>query len=328
MDRHNNKLLVLTDAEVDKLLTLSMARAGVQDAMVCHATGRFQMPPKPYLYPAGLEQMSAGGRFISMPASLGPPVNMIGMKWIGSMPSNLDRGLPRASGILALNDPVSAFPLTVMECGALSARRTAAIAGLAVELLAPAGALHVAVVGAGPIAREVVSTLIYFVDGITEIRLCDLHQERAERLRDAVKTTTTIPISVFPTAEGCVRRANVVIAATTGSSNGYLKLAWLTAPWLMIPLSLSDCEADVLLAADKVVVDDWTAANREEKLLHQLTQAGKFDRSDLYAEFGEIVTGRKPGNNGDDKIYCNFMGLGIEDVAVGARVFRAATTSA
>ena len=96
---------------------------------------------------------------------------------------------------------------------------------------------------------------------------------------------------------------------------------------MLIPLSLDDCTEDVPLAAEKIVCDDFAQCNREEKLLHKLTQKGKLRREDIYAELGQIVSGQKPGREGNERIYANLMGMAIEDIAVAARVYRAIVTS-
>lgn len=322
-DRPDNLgLLWASDDDVREYLTPAIARDGVIDAFLCHADGNFAQPLKLYLYPGGREQMATRGRQISMPAGGGPPINMVGMKWISSMPINLERGLPRASGILVLNDPVTGRPVALMECGVLSARRTAAVASLAVEHLAPAKSLRIAILGCSQIGSETVTAVAGLAGRVEQFRLFDLRRDRAEALAAETRARSGIDCKIAEDVRDCVRHVDVVIAATTGAK-GYLKLEWLTPPWLMVPLSLDDCEPEVMLAADKLVCDDWDQSNREEKLLHRLTQAGKLDRTDLYAEFGRIVSGRLPGREGNENIYANFMGMALEDIGVGARLFRA-----
>ncbi|HRY14387.1 MAG TPA: 2,3-diaminopropionate biosynthesis protein SbnB, partial [Candidatus Competibacteraceae bacterium] len=122
----------------------------VRDCLLCHERGEFVQPLKPYVRPRGREGEYEGGRFIAMPAYLGGRFDMAGIKWIAGFPTNLNRGLPRASGTLQLNCSVTGRPLAIMECETLSARRTTAIAVLAVDLLAAPPPLKVAIIGAGP----------------------------------------------------------------------------------------------------------------------------------------------------------------------------------
>jgi len=74
--------------------------------------------------------------------------------------------------------------------------------------------------------------------------------------------------------------------------------------------------------ADKVVVDDWDQCNREGKIIHQLTTAGRFSRERLHAELGQIVIGDRPGRENDDEvILLNSMGMAVIDVACAKAVY-------
>src|SRR5215475_319478 len=91
-------VLWLNDAQVAGLLSPAAAYQAVAAALKCHAHGEVEQPLKPYVRPRGREQEHAGGRFIAMPAFLGGPFQVAGMKWIAGFPANVARGLPRASG--------------------------------------------------------------------------------------------------------------------------------------------------------------------------------------------------------------------------------------
>ena len=51
------------------------------------------------------EMESVRGRINFLSAYLGGAIDSVGMKWIGSFPANRDRGLPRATALIILNDP-------------------------------------------------------------------------------------------------------------------------------------------------------------------------------------------------------------------------------
>ena len=176
--------------------------------------------------------------------------------------------------------------------------------------------------GAGPIAQSILEALdTRSSREIVEIRLCDLRRERAEKMSQLLSRCHLPPITVEEDPESCVSGANIVIAATTGSK-GYIRHEWIQKGSLTIPMSLDDCEPDVLLSADKVVVDDFEQGCREEKLLHRLVQEGKFSREKVYATLGEIVGGMKAGReSAEEDIYVNAMGMGVEDIAAASAVY-------
>ena len=144
----------IIDEQVAATLTPALAYQAVEDALVAHANGRIDQPLKPYVRPGGREHEYERGRLIVMPAWVGEPVNALGTKLISSVPKNIELGLPRASGLVVLNDPTTGFPMAALECATLSARRTGAVAAVACKRLGTAGGT-LALVGAGPINREV-----------------------------------------------------------------------------------------------------------------------------------------------------------------------------
>src|SRR5580693_6508395 len=96
-------------------------------------------------------------RIIALPASIGGPARVDGLKWISSFPQNVDAGIPRASAVLILNDHDTGYPFACLESSIISATRTAALAASAADWLSrgrvrPA---RVGFFGVGLIARYI-----------------------------------------------------------------------------------------------------------------------------------------------------------------------------
>ena len=76
-----------------------------------------------------------------------------GVKVVNIAPGNAARGLPGLHSTYVLYDARTGVPLAWIDGDEITARRTAATSALAASWLAPAGASHLAVIGAGRIAR-------------------------------------------------------------------------------------------------------------------------------------------------------------------------------
>ena len=96
-----------------------------------------------------VEDENVLGRINAMPGYIGGDYDMAGIKWIGSGPMNYKKGLPRASVTVILNDPETKLPVCVADGTAISAVRTGASGGVAIELLAKSDAEVMTICGAG-----------------------------------------------------------------------------------------------------------------------------------------------------------------------------------
>jgi 2,3-diaminopropionate biosynthesis protein SbnB len=318
----------LTPAGTPRILYLSrsdVAAAGgdhsdlyvqaLRTALVEHAEGRVLQPLKPYLRAQGREGHIAD-RIIAMPAHLRDP-GVSGIKWIGSKHDNPNQvGLARASGIIALNDPGTNYPIAILECSLISAWRTAAVTCLAAAHLARKDFAEVAVIGCGVIGRAQVNALLQQFPHVATVHLYDLDSAAAQRLADTIDAEhPKVAVTVADSAEDAIRAGDLVVPCTV-TDHPYIRFDWLKRGAFLSNISIMDVHQDVFLGADKVVVDDWDQSNREKKIINQLVLEGKFSREQLHAELGEVLGGRRPGRESDNEIILlNPMGMAVEDIA-------------
>src|SRR5687767_10801184 len=97
--------------------------------------GGAELPPK-----IGVHPRPDGSFAHAMPAHLrgeSAAADLLGMKWIAGFGTNAARGLAAIHGLVVLNDPATGVPTAVLDAGAITARRTAAVSGLAIRQFAP-----------------------------------------------------------------------------------------------------------------------------------------------------------------------------------------------
>lgn len=315
-------ILWISENRAANLATVSLAYETTSAALKLHARGDFDQPLKPYVRPGGRADEHERGRLLSMPAFLGGDHKALGVKLMAGFPVNIDKGLPRAAGLIALFDPVTGVPVAILSCQTISARRTAAVASICVDYLAANEPLRVAILGAGPIAHEtIISLLLSRPRQVDLVSIYDPRSDRAEALAQLIAPNTETLITTAASARLCVSGANVIIAATTGAKD-YIQLDWLSGPWLVVALSHDDFRKEVMLSADKLIVDDFDQCNREEMLFGHLVQSGALARRDVYAELGEIVSGMKAGREARERVFVNPMGMAIEDIALANGIYR------
>ncbi|MFD8483354.1 2,3-diaminopropionate biosynthesis protein SbnB [Kitasatospora sp. NPDC059673] len=287
----------------------------VRNAYVLHSQGKSDLPFSTFLRPLH----RSDSRIIALPAYLGGPAPVMGLKWISSFPENVNRGKQRASCLCILNDLESGYPLALMEGSQISAVRTAAGAALASGLLnANREVRTVGLVGCGTINHQVVHFLTQVHDGLRTVLLQDAFPERAKVF--AAELAAEYPDVEFKAVTlGQALTADTVSIATTDSSY-WLDLAdHPNRPdgQVILHLSLRDLSvASVLGAAN--VTDDADHAIREQTSLHKAEQEVGHRRF-VTAEIGALLDGTAELPAARTVVFAPF-GLGVLDLAVAEAV--------
>lgn len=124
--------------------------------------------------------------------------------------------------------------------------------------------------------------------------------------------------------EEAVRGADIV-CTVTAACEPLVRKEWLKRGSLVIGAgSYQELESDVILKADKIVVDNWAQASHRGALAG-LVGAGKLSHEKVYTDIFEIVVGRKPGRENDDEhIVAVPVGLGSLDIACAYEAYQRA----
>ncbi|MHB8094077.1 MAG: ornithine cyclodeaminase family protein [Candidatus Aminicenantales bacterium] len=278
------------------------------------AAGRVEMPPKPAIH-------TRPGTFINaMPASIAA-IEAAGVKWVSSYPMNKALGLPLISGLLILNDVATGLPLTVMDCGWITAKRTGAATAVAAKFLARPESEVAGVLGCGVQGRGNIEALacvlplkrVYAYD--TDVRSREAFAEDVRRLFGLEAVPVEKP-------EQAVKGCDVVVTAgpITTVPHATIKAGWLEAGAFASLVDYdSYWERAALREADKFCTDDIP------QFEHYRSLGSLRDVPAVYAEVGELVAGIKPGRESREErtMACN-LGMALDDIAVAAIIYRRA----
>jgi ornithine cyclodeaminase len=287
-----------------------------------HAAGRTALPHSVFLrFPDRPRD-----RIIGLPGYRGGDRPVAGMKWISSFPGNIDSGRPRASAAIVLNSLDTGFPEAFIEGSAISAKRTAASAALAAELLTrdrrPTG---VSLIGCGLINNEILRSLLAALPGLRTVTLYDQSAERAAAFRVAVAAASPgLRIEIVGSAEEALSAHPLVSFATTAGVP-HIGLDAAAPGAVVLHVSLRDIHPEALLEAHNIV-DDADHVCREKTSVHLAEQLSG-GRDFIDAGIGDLLNRgggftAQPGR----KVVFSPFGLGVLDLALAEEVHRTART--
>jgi alanine dehydrogenase len=328
-------LRFLSGPDIDSLgLTNAEILAAVEAAVRAHGDGRAVIEPRVHLVPDN----GGAGHFNVLRGALPAPGTatapgmtgaggVSGIKVVGDFVSNYAAGLPSELGLLTLYDPQTGIPLSIMDATMITACRTGAMTAVGARYLARPQARVLGHVGArGTAFWNVV--LLDAMFGLDEIRITSRRPESREAFAQQLAEVTATPVRVVATAEEVFDGADILVEASRLTEpEPLLRTAWVKPGAFVVPYgTISAVELDLLDVMDKVVVDDWRESQSGQfGALRRHVDTGRLSAESLYAELGQIVTGRRPGRERDDeRILFWHRGLAILDIAVGLAILRRA----
>jgi ornithine cyclodeaminase len=319
---------VFTGEQIDAAIGAGKSAVldAVEAAYRAHDAGRTVNPESQFLRFRDGQR----NRIIALPAHIRErdgEGGVTGIKWISSFPENIERGMPRASAVLILNDAMTGYPMACMEASIISAARTAASAISALRCLAgdaraaketPRRSLRVAFVGAGVIARHVAECLPLAALPIGEVTVHDLHNDYAVSLANRIRRHPGYEARTEASLERTIRDSAVIVFTTTASSPYLDNPDWFSHCPIVLHLSLRDLAPAIVLASHNVV-DDIDHCLRAMTSLH-LTELDVGHRRFVTTSLPHLLSGGEPPAR-DRPIVFSPFGLGILDIAVGRWVY-------
>lgn len=292
------KVVVLSEHDVDDLLTTEECIAVMEDALAALATGEVHNPLRQAIRAPG-----APGLLGLMPAWRGGGTPYYALKEVCVFPENPKRGLDTHVGAVILHSGETGEPLAIMNASAITAIRTAAVSAVATRLLAREDASVLAIIGTGVQGKKH-REAIPLVRPVREIRMCG---------RD-------------DSVEQAVRGADIIVTATS-SREPILRREWLSPGAHINAVGSSIASARELdsatVAASSLFVDRReSTVNESGDYLFALREGAIDGPGHIRAELGEILIGAARGRTSPDELTLfKSLGLAIEDLASAAYLY-------
>ena len=245
-----------------------------------------------------------------------------GVKIVNIAPGNAARGLPALHSTYLLHDATTGAPLALLDGDEITARRTAAASALAASWLARSDALHLAVIGAGRVAR-LLPEAHRAVRGIDRVTVWARSAAQASALVDLCRSQGFDAHSAT-SVEAAVRDADIVSCATL-ATEPLVRGAWLK-PGSHLDLiggfapAMREADDDCFAGA-VIYLDTRDALEKSGDLLGPISR-GVFAAADVRGTLEDLARGQVAGRRSDvERTVFKSVGTALEDLAAALLVY-------
>jgi alanine dehydrogenase len=307
---------IIKRPQIEKIFGMSDYIAAIEEAFKLYGEGKVQMPPKLYLsFPKG--------DLRCMPVYI-PPLNIVGVKNVNVHPANKD--LPTVMATITLFDPETGFPIAIMDGTLITKMRTGAAGAVAAKYLSREDSKTAAFIGTGVQARTQLEGLLNVRHGITKINAYDVDAKSADNFAQHVKANYSLVVEPAGSVEEAVLAADIV-TTTTPVRSPIVKAQYISKGTHINAIGADapgkqELEIELLKNA-RIVIDNWEQSSHAGEI-NVAVSKNIISREDIYADIGEIVTGKKPARESTEMITIfDSTGLAIQDIYSACMIFRA-----
>ncbi len=309
-------MLILNANEVRQALPMDQAIEAMKDAYASLSDGTAVTPLRTRLSIPSRDAVS-----LFMPAYLKKEsTEALAVKVVSLYPSNPPRGLAYIQAAVLVFDPETGRAIALLEGSALTAIRTGAGSGAAIDILARKDSKIVAIFGAGPqgktqleaacTARKIETAFIY-----------NPTTSKAEAFVKEMAGQGKIPkdIRVANSPKEAIEHADIICTATGSTEPIFddkdVKVgAHISAIGAYTP-QMQELPIETV-ARSRIVVDSRATVMDEAGDIVKAIHAGLINEWSIHAELGEIVLGQKSGRSSDEEItFFKSVGNAVQDAA-------------
>lgn len=313
-----SEVVILSQEEVKSCLPMSDAIKAVETAYKAFAEGRVQMPPVQHLH---IEKYRGE---VDIKPGFVEDFSLIGTKIASGYYDNPKLGLPSGVAVIVLMDLKTSLPLAVLDGTYITAVRTGAAGAVAANVLARKESKQVGMIGSGTQGRQQVLGLNELFP-LEQVKVWDIDEDGRDKYAVEMRERLGIDVQAVNTVKSAVSEADIVVTATPS------RKALVMSEWIKEGTHINAIGADgpgkqewdpkIMTRATKIVVDSLSQCRVIGELQHALTQ-GLIQESDVHAEIGEVLLGKKAPRKTEEEITLfDSTGLSAQDIAASHIVY-------
>ena len=311
------EVLVLTDQEIEELITFEETLEIVEKAFVDFYQGNSQV------FPVVREEIKKHKGIFGIKSGYLSNDEVLGFKAGGFWLNNSQLGLTNHQSTMVLFEPTTGQPKALIGANYITKIRTGALGAIGCKYLARPDSKVLTVIGAGLQGRNQLLSSLKVLPNIREVRIYDSNPQYGEKMVAEIQGIITPAITFYSTAQGACIDSDVII--TTTPSYKYI----VEDQWIKPGTHLNCVGADTrgkqeidphIFKRAKIVVDNLEQCITIGETQHAYN-SGLISREDIYKEIGEVIlSGKSARANAEEITIFDTTGVTIQDLITAGKV--------
>jgi ornithine cyclodeaminase/alanine dehydrogenase len=248
-----------------------------------------------------------GAKFYNTMPTLMPEISSAGVKIVSRYPERH----PSIQGHILLYELQNGSPLAMLDATWITAKRTGAVAYLAMQTFAKNNYETIAIMGLGQTGQAFLDMLNSDQENLKKrIKLLE-HKDYAERKKNEMIKMGFSNVEICNTYQELIEGSDVIVSAVTYAEGLFGEDEWFKKGSLVIPIhtrGFQNCD----LFFDKVFADD-TEHVRDFKY---------FNRFKSFAEMDQVLRGEHKGRTTDDERILSYnIGIALHDIYIARMIY-------
>jgi ornithine cyclodeaminase/alanine dehydrogenase-like protein (mu-crystallin family) len=316
------EVLVLNMAQIAEVLTYQDVLEALDAEWKAYGSGEFDQPPAGHFSVGPPEDFNMASTMPGYVKGIDPKEKSgtFGVKW-GAMFSHQ---VPKVwGGIVVLNRADNGLPFAIMDGMSITTTRTAGHAAIAAKYLAKKDSRVIAIIGCGTEGRTHLAALNELFP-LEVVKIYDIDPGAMDNYKQEMSELCKLQIVPAASSGEAVKGADIICTVTTALQPVPVVLeSSIPAGCFVAGMALfRDLDPLISKKADKWVIGYQSSDESNLKRVHSFTAD---DLKAIYANMGEIATGKKPGRENDkERIVYTHTGAGNHDVVVATVAYNKA----
>lgn len=267
----------------------------------------FLIKERSYLPEKISQTFNNGNNFFNTMPVIVPSIDSAGVKYVSRYPNRN----PAIRGELLLYNLSDGLPLALMDATWITAKRTGAVAALAVSTFAKKDFENIALLGLGETGRSFIDMCLLDTENKEKTFKLMSYKDHAVAMQKHLYSQGVKKVEICNSYEELIRNSDVIVSAITVAKEDIGKDEWFKKGVLVVPIhtrGFQNCD----LFFDKVFGDDTA----------HLSNFKYFDRFRSFNEIDKVLKHEIIGRSDDsERILSYNIGIALHDIYIARKIY-------